>query len=1102
MPQDIILGTDFLLKCHGEINFKDEMLMGSHNNKKFFKHFTQNSCNENLNMITVNDSVNFKLKDDIEVPPWSQVIIKSHCSKNKGCCNIVKEYSPHKNIMIAESIVRIENNVAPILLLNTANKPIVLKAGSLVARGDLNVRDECIFSIDKDSLNAESESIKTPENISMKEMSDLVDSEYAMKLLPLLNNYRDVIAKKDEPLGRTNILKAEIDTGDHPPIYIKQYQLAHSSKEAARKLINEMLSQKVISHSKSPWNFPLILVKKKDNTFRPCIDFRKLNDITLPDKYPLPNIGDILRNLRGAKYFSTLDLQSSYWQTELEENDKKKTAFTTDEGHFQFEVLPFGLKNAGSIFQRLMNITLAGLIGTAALIYIDDIIIFSETVEDHLDKLKKILDKLRLANLKVKLSKCSFLKNKIKFLGHEVSSEGIKIHNDHFLPLKNFPVPVNRKQVQRFLGSTNYFRSFIKNFSGIMEPITKLLRKEEKFIWEEPQQEAFQRIKNEICNAPTLRYPNFQKTFYLMTDASSTGIGAALLQEHDDHFVPIYFLSRGLTKAEKNYSTTKKEALAIIYALQKLRHIIWGYKITVLTDHQPLQMMFAKSTPEGQIGRWAMFCQEFDLSVKYIKGKENVLADALSRLNSHTIPKECESLDDDKFLIDYVGFVDSAKEWTSTELISAQKTDSKISKIRNVILGVESEEVDIQIPDINKFFLCDDILFYRKSIEKLGCREDCVTVVIPSNWEERVISLAHESAANNHMAKERTIFKLQLQYHFLRDISKTTDNIIKNCVLCNKYKARKHKDTELRKYPLPSKPFERVAMDFLGPLPLTDKGNKYILLISDYLTRFSVLFPLPNRSAAGVADKLRTFFFKFDCPKVFISDNAAEFTSDSVQNICKKHGVNKVEVSPYHPQSNGLCERINSKILQILRIKCGKSDLNKDWDIYLDEIEAAINSSFNSTLGDTPFFALYHFDKKNLYNSATGSDSNPHYSHDEYLVSANKRSEDIYNSIKTHMNKKIDEYLNHANKRKGKRTLSINDRVYVKYIPKPNEFNKFAAKWQGPCSIKKVLSGTKYEIHNSITGKSQIVHIDNLLSRDDVRNSTEPSHIMKTRTKS
>ena len=223
-----------------------------------------------------------------------------------------------------------------------------------------------------------------------------------------------------------------------------------------------------------------------------------------------------------------------------------------------------------------------------------------------------------------------------------------------------------------------------------------------------------------------------------------------------------------------------------------------------------------------------------------------------------------------------------------------------------------------------------------------------------------------------------------------------------------------------------------------------------------------------------------------------------------MKNTCKSHGVAKVEVSPYHPQSNGLCERINSKILQILRIKCGKADLNKDWDLFLEEIEAAINSSFNATLGDTPFFALFHYDKKNLYSAFTEPQSNPHYSHEDYLSSACRKSEETYKSIKMHMNKKVDEYLSRSNKRKGIRSLNVNDRVYIKYIAKPTEFKKFAPKWQGPCSVRKVLSATKYEVFNSATGKNQIVHIDNLLSRDEIVNpmNTPPSlHNMETRSR-
>ena len=822
----------------------------------------------------------------------------------------------------------------------------------------------------------------------------------------------------------------------------------------------------------------MILVKKSDNSYRPCVDFRNINKVTINDKYPLPKISDLLQSLNGAKYFSTLDLESGYWQAEIAEEDRCKTAFTTDSGHYEFEVLCFGLKNAPSIFSRLMNIVLAGLLGNQMLVYMDDIIIFSSTIEEHCTKLEKLLERLGEANLTIKLKKCKFLEKSIKFLGHEVSEKGISVHTDHFLPIETFPVPKNRKDVEKFIGLTSYFRSYVRNFATIAEPITKLLRKNIKFCWNNTEQEAFEKLKNEIVNAGTLIYPDFNDEFFIQVDASGYAIGAVLCQSRNNVILPIFFASKTLSKWESNYGTTKREALAINFGLQKFRHIIQGYKVTLYTDHKSLTYLFKNSIPDGQLGRWALQAQEFDLAVKYLKGEQNIVADSLSRIKQNESKEET-----DDFPTEFVGTMFNSEEvnWTTEQLKKEQRKDPKIKKIIEILSGKRKETLKKVL--IQNYVLHDEILFFRKSVLRCDINEIVLTIVVPAGIDITIIKNIHASKSNGHLAFERTLHKVNSNFLIEKAYSKVK-SIIKSCELCQKYNGVKHSMVPIRKYPLPSKPFERVAMDFLGPLKTTNNNNRYILVVTDYLTRFSVMYALPDRTADQVTKSIKSFIALHDVPAVIISDNAAEFVGNLLKNLCISHNINKIEVSPFHPQSNGLVERINAKIIRIMKIFCAEQE-TMDWDLFLDDICATINSSLNSTVGDTPHFALFHFDRRDLFTGKTFVNDDVFYSYDDYHRSIEYKGFLIRQYIKNHMDLQINAFIEKANKGRKVRQLNVGDRVYIKNIPRPDESKKLAMKWKGPCIIVEKLSTTKFKCRTN-NGKIFTVHADNILSRSDI----------------
>ena len=375
-----------------------------------------------------------------------------------------------------------------------------------------------------------------------------------------------------EPLGRTDKVKHHIETTDPTPIKQRARRFPIHQRDEGNKIVEEMLSADVIEPSSSPWSSPVVLVKKKDGSTRFCIDYRKLNAVSIKDSYPLPRIDDSLDALAGAKCFSTLDLASGYWQVGMTEEAKRKSAFVTPGGLFQFKCMPFGLCNAPSTFERLMEQVLAGLQWQICLVYLDDVIVYSRDFTEHVERLEIILKRISEAGLKLKPKKCHFFCERVIYLGHKVSAEGIATDPEKVRAVQDWGVPKNLTDVRSFLGLCSYYRRFIPQFSTIAKPLTRLTEKDHGFRWGDEQEEAWATLKHKLLSAPVLAYPDPQKEFILDTDASAFGIGAVLSQVQDGQERVIAYGSRCLTKEERRYCVTRKELLAVVYFLKHFRH--------------------------------------------------------------------------------------------------------------------------------------------------------------------------------------------------------------------------------------------------------------------------------------------------------------------------------------------------------------------------------------------------------------------------------------------------------------------------------------------------------------------------------------------------
>lgn len=455
-------------------------------------------------------------------------------------------------------------------------------------------------------------------------------------VIELVKVHHDRFYLPDEYLNKTHISFHKIVTTDNLPINTKQYRFPPIHREEIHKQVNQLLEKEIVKPSTSPYNSPVWIVPKKPDSsgnkrWRMVIDYRRLNEKTVADAYPLPNISDILDQLGGAKYFSILDLASGFHQIPINEDDACKTAFSTPHGHYEFTRMPFGLRNAPATFQRLMDQVLSGLQGLEMFVYMDDIVIYASSLREHDIKIAKLMARLRSANLTLQIDKCEFLRNEVAYLGHIIGEDGLRPDPQKIEAVKNFPVPRNLKGIRQFLGLAGYYRRFIPDFSRIASPLSNLLKKNATFKWSDSAQNAFCLLRKLLCEEPILQFPDFQKNFILTTDASDYAIGGVLSQGILGQDLPVSYASRVLNNAEKNYSTIEKELLSITYCVNHFRSYLYGRKFTLVTDHQPLTWLHKVKDPTSRLMRWRLKLEEYDYHIIYKKGSTNKNADALSR---------------------------------------------------------------------------------------------------------------------------------------------------------------------------------------------------------------------------------------------------------------------------------------------------------------------------------------------------------------------------------------------------------------------------------------------------------------------------------------
>ena len=847
-------------------------------------------------------------------------------------------------------------------------------------------------------------------SVAIQTLVDAIPNpQHHNRMHELLTRFSSTFDTSKHNIAKTSINHV-INTIPHSPPACKPYPQPDKAADLY-KLVQEFLDADLISESHSPYAAPAFLIKKNDATFRFVVDYKKLNLITIKDSYPLPNMEESLRTLgQGYRFFSKLDLKSGFYQIPIRDSDKEKTAFITPFGLYQFNVLPMGLKNSPPTFQKVMNDTLKNC-RLFSNVYIDDVIVFSQSFDDHMLHLEAVLTALQQKQLVVNPPKCIFAVNQINYLGHTISYNTItplKEKTDAILAIKE---PRTLTQANKFLGALNWYRKFIPNFSTIAAPIhsvTNLTKaNRHKFHWKYAQSKAFHALKQLLVSKPLfLHFPVDNVPLILTTDASNVGIGGVLQQEIDGQLYNLYYHSQLMTPCEKKYSAIEKEALAIYKCITRMRTFLLGRNIILRTDHCPLCYIMEKTVKNARVDRITHLLQEYNIDkIIHISGRENCLPDFLSRYSNDE--------NDEIFEVDY-GLTskeidNSTNEHSSNSSSSnSSQNPKKTTAVAAMVLRSHTKKKPLVTTDISyeeeqssssravkkkfsfnrfdltkllieqdndpiiqnvrkeihnqksfpSFVLKKNILYKLVKLSK-NAKKKIEVIYLPSSMVKSLLEACHDDPLTGaHFSFDRTYNKIKSLYWW-PDMKSSIKAHIAACLPCKQYNISRHKPHgHLRPITPPDGPLQLIGIDYCGPLIRTPRENQYVLVITDYFSRHVTAIALPDCSASTTAQALfNDFFCKYGIPSGILSDQGSHFRNQLMENIALLIGYNHIFSTPYHPQTNGIVERFNATFIpQIAKLQ---DTQHNNWDEYLQAVVFAYNTGIHKSTNYSPFELLY-----------------------------------------------------------------------------------------------------------------------------------------------
>lgn len=833
----------------------------------------------------------------------------------------------------------------------------------------------------------------------------------------------------------THKIEFEDEFKNSGPIRLNPYPWSPEIQRSVNDELDKWIASGVVERSSSDWALLIVPVTKKGESgaegrikVRMCLDARKLNERTRRDAYPLPHQDRILGRLGASKYLSTIDLSKAFWQIPLDPESRKYTAFRVfGRGLFQFTRLPFGLVNSPATLSRLMDQVLGyGELEPNVFVYLDDIVIASNTFEEHLRSLKEVSRRLRAANLSINMEKSKFCVPQLPYLGFVLSQNGIRPNPDKIEAIVNFERPASVRSLRRFLGMVNYYRRFISEFSEVTAPLTNLLKGKPKTVqWSDEAENAFVILKEKLITAPILACPDFGRPFTIQTDASDTAIAGVLTQDVDGREHVISYFSRKLTMSQRSWKAAEKEGVAALEAIEKFRPYVEGTRFTLITDSSALSfIMNSKWKPSSKLSRWSMLLQQYDMVVKHRKGSENVVPDALSRA---------------------VEAVDlSRDDWYSKTYKKVQESPDDFSDFK------------IEEDKLYKFVSTPtDVMDYRYEWK----------LCLPEDVREEVLKQEHDQSL--HPGFEKTIHKLKIRYYWPK-MAMQTKKHVQSCSVCKQCKPSTLSTAPVMgNQKLSSKPFQILALDFIQNLPRSRNGKTHLLVLMDLFSKWTLLFPVRKIESKEVCRIVEDCWLRrFGTPEVIISDNATTFVGKEFQALLTRRGIQHWPNTRHHSQANPV-ERTNRTINACLRTYMETDQ--RLWDTKIAEVEEMLNTTIHASTGLSPYRILYGHEK-----ITKGAEHRLEREDREVTV---EERDDVRRTLNEKVFKIVQENLRKSHEKNQKTynlrhkkfcpTYHIGQKVYKRNFKLSSAADRYNAKYgpvYTPCVIVAKRGSSSYEV--------------------------------------
>lgn len=1115
---DGILGRDFFFITNSKIDYEDLTIT---------LHFTNYEYKIPL-QTKFNDKVS-----KVFVPPRSEII--HTVNKLVSEDTIVTNQQLSNSIFVSSSLIR-KNSLIHCKILNTSDKPLYIHNFEPVLEPLSNYN--IMKSHNSEQINDPFSKQRVGKLFSLLNINNL-DGNSRDSITNICSQFADIFHLPNMPnekLSCNNFYSQNIPLTNNRPVYIKNYRQPQTQLEEINKQVHDLLENDVVEPCISAYNAPLLLVKKKctsqgEKQWRLVVDFRQLNKSIEDDRFPLPRLDDVLDRLGRAKFFTTLDLTSSFHQIAIEPSSRHFTSFSTSSGQFQFKRLPFGLKISTNSFQRMLSIALTGL-DFNAFAYVDDIIIFGCSLQHHNQNLIKVFQRLRRFNLKLNPLKCHFLQNEVNYLGHLITSKGIKADPSKIDTVANFPRPNNADEVKRFIAFANYYRRFIEQFADIVKPMNNLLTKNSKFEWSTECEHSFNILKQKLISAPILRYPDFDKTFIVTTDASNYALGAILSQKEDGNDLPIAYASRSLNKHELNKPVIEKELLGIHWAIQYFRPYLYGRKFIVITDHRPLVSLFSHKNPSPKLTRMRLDLSDYNFEVQFKPGKSNVNADALSRIqiDSEILKKltpNCNNSNDRSEQINVITrsmsrqnqnaatdntesaslgpifiwsavsksdikgttklFFDIDQKYNVPEFVCTKKCSTLNIKISpQVVLGhllrrlIEECKLlgisKISLNDDNEIFKYYDINDFKQlfNLMQQNQRDSKVIIILfkkPIYIVDKNLQIQIIQEYHDSLIGGHTgvnrTKKRINEKYTWKNMKCMIKRHVKDCFLCAKNKVLRHTKEPMKITETPSQSFDIISIDTLGPLRPSN-DFRYILSIQCELSKYVIYVPLLNKEAKSIARALlEDVVLKFGSFRILKSDQGTEYLNETLSELCVLLGINQKFSTPYHHQSLGSIER-NHRVMREYLLSFSEVD---NWSEFLQYFAFAYNTTPHTGTNYSPFELIYGKVVKLPTDLLNCHNIDPIYNLNNYVNELKYKLQFSLQKAKTFLEIAKNKCKHYYDNNKNSIKIKVNDLVMLLVGNKL----KTESPYIGPFIIIKV-EDENVLIKNVKTNKEQLVH--------------------------